>query len=74
MDLVNEIPVLIFHVVEANVPQDARVVDEHMDASKRLDRSINDCVSILDTVVVGNSFSASCFNFVDNGVGGLRIG
>jgi len=50
--LVDEVPVLVGHALERFVAQDARVVDEDINAAKRLDGRVNDLVTIVNRVVV----------------------
>lgn len=68
MDLDHQIPVLIRHILEANIAQDAGIVQEHIDSAKVLDGSVNDTVAVLDAVIVGDSFASSSSDFVDDHV------
>jgi hypothetical protein len=67
----DQIPVGILHVLEANVSEDSRIVDQDVDSAKGLDGCVDDLVAILDRVVVGNSLAAGCFDLVDDDVCGL---
>ena len=67
----HQVPVLIFHVLEADIAQDAGIVDEDIDPAKVLDGSLNDLVAVLDRVVVGDGLAASRCDLLDNLVGGL---
>jgi len=58
VDGVDEVPISVFHVFEAHISKDTSVIDEHVDATKGLDGSFDDQVSVLNTVVVGNSLAA----------------
>jgi len=69
--LEDQIPVLVLHILEADVPKDSRVIDQDVDPPKGLDSSFDNGLSILNTVVVGNSFAATGLDFFDNGIGGL---
>lgn len=69
---VDQIPIRILHVLEADVSQDTSVVDEDVDAAEGLNGSLDDLLAILDAVVVGNSLSAGLFDLVDDNVGGLQ--
>lgn len=71
MDLHDQIPVCIFHVLEADVSQNAGVVDEHVYPAKGLDSSLNDLVTILYRVVIGHGVSAGLFDLVDDYVSSL---
>ena len=71
MNLDNQIPIRIRHVLEADVPKDARIVDEHIYPSKVLDGRLDNLVSILDAIVVGNGFATGRANFVDDYIGCL---
>lgn len=68
----NEVPVLILHVLEADIPEDAGIVDEHVDPAKGLDRRLDDLVSILNRVVVRDGLAAGGCDFVDDSVGRLE--
>jgi hypothetical protein len=74
MDFHNQVPIFILHVLEANVSEDARIVDENIYAPERLDGSLDNCVAVLDTVVVGNGLAASLLDLVDDHVGSLYDG
>lgn len=71
VNLHHQVPVLIFHVLEADVAQDAGVVDEDIDSAKGLDGSLDNLVAILDRIIVGDGLAASRCDLLDNLVGGL---
>lgn len=71
VDLHDEVPVLVGHVLEANISENTSIVDDNINAAKGLDGRLDDLVAILDTVVVGSSLAASLLNLVDNNVGSL---
>jgi hypothetical protein len=48
----DDVPVAVFHITDRDVPQDPSVVDQDVDAAKRLDGRINDPVALFDGVVV----------------------
>jgi hypothetical protein len=73
VDVVDEVPVRLLHVLEADIAQDAGIVDEHIDAPKGIDGRLDDGLSILHRVVVGDRFSACGADLVDDLVGGLRV-
>jgi hypothetical protein len=73
MDLLDQIPILILHVLETDISQDSSIVDEDIDAAKCLDGSGNNGSAVLDAVVVGNGLSASGLDLVDNYIGGLWV-
>lgn len=68
---VDKIPVLVFHVLEADIPQDTSVVEENIDAAKVLDRGFNDGFAVLNTVVVCYCLAASSSDFLNNHISGL---
>lgn len=72
MHPVDQIPILILHVLEADVTEDASIVDEDVDAAKGLDGGLDDPVTILDTVVVGDGLSTGSLDLFDNHVCGLE--
>ena len=71
MDLEDQIPIRLLHVLEADIAQDAGVVDEDVDAAKSIDGSLDNGFAILDRVVVGDGLAACGADLVDNLVGGL---
>lgn len=54
VNLIDEVPISLLHVLEADVAQDTSVVDEDIDTPKGINGSLNDPVSILNRVIVGN--------------------
>ena len=61
------------HLGEALVAQDARVVDEDVEATKVVEGSLDDALTAVgggDGVVVGHGDATSLDDFVDDGVGG----
>jgi hypothetical protein len=72
VNLDDEVPVLVLHVLEADVAQNACIVDEDIDAAKVLDRGVDDLLAELDGIVVGDGLAASLLDLVDDDVCGLR--
>lgn len=68
----HQVPVLVFHVLEADVAQDAGIVDEDVNPAERLDGGLDNPVAILDRVVVGYGLAACRSDLVDDGVSGLE--
>ena len=62
----HQVPILVFHVLEADVAQDAGVVDEDVNPAERLDRGLDDLVAVLDRVVVRDGLAASRCDLLDN--------
>ena len=73
VNLHDQIPVLILYVLEANVTEDAGVVDENVNAAEVLDGGFDDCLAILNAVVVGHSLSAGFSDLIDDYIGGLLV-
>ena len=71
MDVHNQIPVLIAHVLEGDISQNTGVVEEDIDSAVVLDGGLDDPVAILDAVVVGYCFAACGLDLVDDNIGGL---
>lgn len=67
----NQIPILIFHVLEADIPQNTSIVDQHIYPSKVIDSSLNNSVAILDAVVVRNGLATFRLDFFDDDIGSL---
>lgn len=72
VDLHDEVPVHILHVLEADITEDTGVVDENIDAAESLDSSLDDLVTILDAVVVGNGLATGGLDLVDDNIGSLH--
>lgn len=66
MDRHDQVPVLLLHVLEADIPQDTGVVDQHIDAPKVVDGRLDDVLSIVDRVVVGDGLAACGADLVDD--------
>ena len=71
MDLHDQIPVLVLHVLEADVSKDTGVVDKDINPPKFPDCGLNDPFSILNAIVVCNGLASSGFDLVDDNIGGL---
>ena len=68
MHTVDQVPVLVLHVLEADIAQDPGVVDEDVDAAEVLDGRVDDGLAVLDAVVVGGSVSTGGFDLGDDDV------
>ena len=68
MHLHDQIPIGICHLLKANVPQDASIIDEHINTTKSLYSCVDNFLSILDAVVIGDCFPAGSFDLVDNDI------
>jgi hypothetical protein len=73
MDSHDQVPVLVLHVLEADIPQDTGIVEQHIDAAIVLDGCLDDLLAICDAVVVGYCFAASGFDLVDDDISGLCL-
>jgi hypothetical protein len=71
MDVIDQIPVLIFHVLEADITQNASVVEEDIDAAEVVNGGLNDALAIFNAVVVGDCLTTSGFDLVDDQVRSL---
>lgn len=71
MNAVNKIPVGILHVLEANIPENTGVVEQNIDTAEVLDGRLNDGLTVLDTVVVGNRLAAGGADLLDDDICGL---
>lgn len=71
MNLDDQIPIFILHILEANIPQNARIIDQDVNPSKILDGCLNDTLAIDHIVVVRNRFPARSSDLVDDHIGGL---
>jgi hypothetical protein len=71
VDSVDQVPVGLFHVLKADIAQNAGVVDKDIDTAKGVNGRLDNGLTILDRVVVGNSFAACAADLVDDLVCGL---
>lgn len=71
VDLHNQVPVIVLHVFEADISEDAGIVDQNIDSAKGLDGRVDDFVTIFDRIVVGNGLASSCLDLLDYYVCGL---
>ena len=72
MDGVDEVPIRILHVLEADISEDAGIVKEDVDAAEGVDGRFDDLVAILDAVIVRDCLAAGSFDLFDDNVGGLE--
>ena len=68
VDLGDQIPVRILHVLERDIPQNAGIVDEDVHGAKGLDSRLNHLLSNLDGVVVGDGLAALLYDLLDDNV------
>ena len=68
---VDEIPVGILHVLEADIPENTSVVEQNIDAAEVLDGRLNDGLTVLDAVVVGNRLAAGGADLLNDDICGL---
>lgn len=73
MNCDDEVPVLILHVLEADISQNAGIVDQNINAAEVLNGSFNDLLAIRDAVVVGYGLAACSPDLIDDNIGSLRI-
>ena len=72
MNAVDQIPVILRHLGKADVAQNARVVDQDVDAPKGVDRGLYNLVAIFNRVVVGHSLAAHGLDLGDHFVSSCR--
>jgi hypothetical protein len=71
VNLHDQVPIVVLHVLEADISEDSGIVDQDVDSAKGLDGSVDDLFTIFDRVVVGNGLASSCLDLVDYDVCGL---
>jgi hypothetical protein len=54
----DQIPILIFHILETDIPQYTSIIDQDMHASKGLDSSLDNSITIFNAVVVGDGLAS----------------
>lgn len=77
MDSCNQIPILILHILEADISKNACIVEKDIDPTVVLNGGFDDFLAIFNTVVVGNSFTSCSLDLIDNyisGLGGISLG
>ena len=72
MNFDNKIPVVVGHILEADISQDARIVQEYVDPAELIDCRVDDPISVLNAVIIGNSLAASGTNLIYDKVGSLQ--
>jgi hypothetical protein len=68
VNLHDQVPVVVLHVLEADVSEDSSIVDQDVDSAKSLDGRVDDLFTIFDRVVVGNGLASSCLDLLDHDV------
>lgn len=68
VNAVDQIPVGILHVLEADIPEDTGVVEQNIDTTEVLDGCLNDGLTVLDAVVVGNGLAAGGADLLNNDI------
>ena len=58
VDSVDEIPVRLLHILEADIAEDAGIVDEHINTTEGVDGRLDNGLPILDRVIVGDRLAA----------------
>lgn len=71
MNLHDQVPVLVLHVLEGDISQDTGIVNQDINAAKSLDGSLDDLLAVLDAVVIGNGIAALGLDFLDDDISGL---
>jgi hypothetical protein len=69
----DEVPVFIFHILEADISKDTCIVEQDIDPTEGFYGCLDDTLSVLYTVVVGDSLPSGSFDLVDNDVSGLKL-
>ncbi|MNT90595.1 hypothetical protein D3C72_2315270 [compost metagenome] len=69
MHVLDQVPLLLGHLVEGGVAQDAGVVDQDVDGAEGLQGGGDDLLALGHRMMVGNRFATHGMNFSDHGVG-----
>ncbi len=72
VDAVDEVPVLLGHLVEADVAQDAGVVHHHVHAAEGVERGLYDLRAFFHRVVAGDRCAAGFADLLHHPVGRAR--
>ena len=72
VNLNDQVPILVLHVLEAYVSQNARIIDQDVNPAKLLDRRLYNVLTILHAVIVGDCVSTRSTDLFDNNISGLH--
>lgn len=67
----DQVPVVIRHILEADIPQDPCIVDENVDAAIGMDCCFDDLLTLDNIVVVGDCLSTGRIDLGHDFVGKL---
>lgn len=56
MDVINGVPLIITHIGETFVTQDARIVDQNIDTPIRIDSRLYDFIALSDGIVIRSCY------------------
>ena len=73
MDIIDQVPVPLFHFMESLVAKNTRIINHYVNLPERIHSGLDNLVTIGDRIIVGYSFAATCFDFVNDDVGGGLI-
>jgi hypothetical protein len=71
MHLDDQIPIVISHVLEADITQDAGVINKDVDPAEGPDSRIDDTIAVLYAVVVRDGPPARGANLLNHDIGSL---
>lgn len=71
VDLHDQVPVGVLHVLEADVSENSGIVDQDVDSAKGRNGRVDDLVTVLDRVVVGDGLASGCLDLLDYYIRGL---
>ncbi|MNQ89124.1 hypothetical protein D3C85_1044220 [compost metagenome] len=69
MHVLDQVPLLLGHLVEGGIAQDAGVVDQDVDGAEGLQGGGDDLLALGHRVVVGDSLAAQGADLGDHGIG-----
>ena len=72
MNFNDQIPVVVGHILEADISQNAGIVEENIDSPELPNSGINDFFAVLHAVVICDCFASSCLDFINDYIGGLQ--
>lgn len=68
---VYQIPVLLLHILEADIAQNTRIIYQHVNAPEVVDGRLDDGFAVLDRVVVRDGLATCRSDLIDYYVCGL---
>ena len=63
-----QVPVVVSHILEADIPENASIVQQDVYSAELSDGRVDDSIPVFDAVVIGNGISTRSPYLVDHSV------